>query len=87
MEFNNVFRRHLWGPCRRCKDEDVACSCILRVLTEFLRLPCGLSASAGNDKNIVEAIIVEGLSRERDSLLALVMGSGLSLEALHGPQG
>lgn len=49
MESYDVFGRHLRGPCRRGKDEDVGGSGIASVRAKLLRLPGRLRSSSGNN--------------------------------------
>ena len=80
MEFYDVFRGHLRRPCRRGEDKNVGGSGIASVRAKFLRLPGRLRSSSGNYQNVVEAIIVQRLARQRDRFFAFIMGPGVLLE-------
>ena len=80
MEPYDVFGRHLRRPRRRGEDKDVGGSRIASVSAKFLRLPGRLRTSPGNDQDVVEAIIIQRLARQRDRFFAFIMGPNVLSE-------
>jgi len=73
MEPDDVIWGHLWRPSRRREDKAVGSPGILCVNTELNRLFRRLCPGSCNDEGILKPIFIEGLSCQRDGLLAFLV--------------
>ena len=73
VEFEYPLLRHLWGPDSGCQDEGVACAGFFGVDAELLRLLGRLSSRSRDDQDVLEAVLVQGISCKADRDLAFVV--------------
>ena len=78
-EANDVRRSHPFGPRRRCEREREIGSRLGSILAELDRLLGRLRARARQDQSVFEAVLVEGLPRNANRGLALLVREELGL--------
>jgi hypothetical protein len=76
---DNILLRHTARPDGGRQYKHKGSTSILGICAELLRLTCGLGATACNDDNVLEAILVQRHPSKADRLFTLIMRQVLSL--------